>query len=243
MKRLARSMGMVVCVAGALSAAVATAAPTGGFFFADGFDRPDSTDMGPYWVEQWSDWRVEGNEVRTAPGYKYALMTVDGYELAEPILEVTIRHDGTIRPTYVALVCLYLDDANNIFVKVQDNDLDGLYDTAWFYRGNNREPWGDRVPGRDDWEDLWPYFSEARMGTYITGDEVVLGIDRDFDGVFESLYARGGVPLAELGLGVGLGGYNDAQADNFLAVPEPATLALMGLGAAVLVATRRKHRV
>lgn len=244
MKRLARSMGMAVCVAAVLSASVATAGTTGGFFFADGFDRPDSTDMGPYWTEQWSDWRVDGNVARSAPGDESALMIVDGYELAEPILEVTVRHDGTIRPTYVALVCLYLDNANNIFVKVQDNDLDGLYDTAWFYRGNNSQvPWGTRVHGEDDWEDLWPYFSEARIGTYITGDTVVLGIDQDFDGEFEHLYAYGGIPLAELGLGVGLGGYNDAQADNFLAVPEPATLALMGLGAAVLVATRRKHRV
>ena len=247
MKRLARNMGMVACVAAVFSASAATAGTTGGFFFADGFDRPDSTDMGPYWVQQYSDWRVEGNVARSAPGdegLKSALMTVDGYELAEPILEVTVRHDGTIRPTYVALVCLYLDNTNNIFVKVQDNDLDGLYDTAWFYRGNNSQvPWGGFVHNVDDWEDLSPYFTEARIGTYIVMDEVVLGIDRDFDGVFESLYARGGVPLAELGLGVGLGGYNDAQADNFLAVPEPATLALMALGAAVLVATRRKHRV
>ncbi|GAG40781.1 unnamed protein product, partial [marine sediment metagenome] len=93
----------------------------------------------------------------------------------------------------------------------------------------------------DDWEDLSPYFSEARMGTYVVGDEVFVGIDRNFDGVPESLYSRDGIPLAELGLGVGLGGYNAAGADDFLAVPEPATLAVMGFGAAALALRRRKR--
>ena len=242
MKNLAQGMGVVACVAAVFWGAVAGAAPTGGFFFVDGFDRPDSTDMGPYWTETWADWRVEGNVARSAPGPESSLMVVDGYELAEPILEVTVRHDGTIRPTYVALVSLYLDNDNCIFVKVQDYDLDGFYDTAYFYRGNNsQQPWGDFVHGYDDWEDLWPYFGEARIGTYIVMDEVILGIDRDFDGVFESLYARGGAPLEELGLGIGLGGYDNAVAEDFLAVPEPATLALMAFGAAVLAATRRRR--
>jgi len=254
MKRVARRMSavsLVACVATVLWGAGAEAGPTGGFFFADGFQRPDSTDMGPYWTEQWSDWRVEGEVARSAPGDQSALMTVEGYELDEPILEVTVRYDGTARPTYVALVSLYLDNAHCIFVKIQDgwkdaqgveHDVDGLYDTVWFYQGNNSgQPWGDMVAGYDDWDDLAPYFSEARVGTYIVGDEVVVGIDRDFDGVPESLYARDGIPLDELGLGVGLGGYNDAWADNFLAVPEPATLAVMGLGAAVFLARRRKR--
>ncbi|KPJ74806.1 MAG: hypothetical protein AMK72_03690 [Planctomycetes bacterium SM23_25] len=246
MNTFARGMGMAACAAAILSGAVAGAGTVPGFFFADGFDRPASTDMGPYWTETWSDWRVEGSVARSALGSESALMIVNGVETPSPYLEVTVRHDGTIRPTYVALVSLYLDNAHCVFVKVQDYDLDGRYDTAYFYLGNNSHvPWGDMEHGYDDWNDLAPYFSEARIATTIIGDQVFLAIDRDMDGDVDenSTFVRDAIPVAELGLGIGLGGYNNAWADDFLAVPEPATLALMGLGAAVLVATRRKHRV
>jgi len=52
MKTLARAMGIVACVAAVLSGTVAGAGTAPGFFFADGFDRPDSTDMGSFWTEQ-----------------------------------------------------------------------------------------------------------------------------------------------------------------------------------------------
>jgi len=254
MKTFARGLGIVACVAAVLSGALARAGTTPGFFFADGFDEPErqgSTDMGPFWTEQWSDWSIEDEHARSVPGAESALMTVNGFEASEPLLEVAVRYDGTIRPTYVALVSLYLDDDHCVFVKIQDgwkdtqgveHGVDGLYDTVWFFFGNNSQvPWGDMQHGWDDWEDLSPYFSEARIGTYVVGDEVFVGIDRDFDGEPESIYSRDGIPLAELGLGVGLGGYNAAGADNFLAMPEPATLAFVGLGAAALVARRRRE--
>ena len=253
MRTFARGLGIVACVAAVLSGALAGAGTAPGFYFADGFNRPDSTDMGSFWTEQWSDWSIEDEHARSAPGAESTLMTVNGFEASEPILEVAVRYDGTIRPTYVALVSLYLDDDHCVFVKIQDgwkdkqgveHDVDGLYDTVWFFLGNNsQQPWGGMEHGWDDWQDLSPHFSEARIGTYVMGDEVFVGIDRDFDGVPDpgSIYSRDSIPLAELGLGVGLGGYNAAWADNFLAAPEPATLALVGLGACGFLLRRRKR--
>lgn len=242
MKRFGQGVGIVVGVAVALWGGGLLAGPTPGwFYFADGFDRLDSTDMGEFWTEQWSDWEIEDGHARSAAGPNSALMTVDGFQSTDPYLEVTVRYDLTIRPTYIALVSLYLDNDHNIFIKIQDWDHDGLFDTVWFYMGNNsQEPWGDMEHGYDDWEDLAPYFSEARIATSVVGDEIFVAIDRDFDGNPDpySVYSRDQIPLGQLGLGVGLGGYDQAWADNFLAVPEPATLVLMGLGAGALLARR-----
>jgi len=246
MKRFGQGVGVVVGVAVALWGGGLLAGPIpGGTFFADGFDRPDSTDMGEFWTEQWSDWQIEDGHARSAAGPNCALMTVDGFESTDPYLEVTVRYDLTIRPTYVALVSLYLDNEHNIFIKIQDWDYDGLFDTVYFYMGNNsQEPWGDMERGYDDWEDLAPYFSEARIATSVIGDEIFVAIDRDFDGNPDpySVYSRDQIPRGQLGVGVGLGGYDRAWADNFLAVPEPATLALMGLGTGALLLARRRRK-
>ena len=207
-----------------------------GGIMTDSFDRPDSSYMGPDWTEQFSNFRIEGSQARTEPGdtdLSAALMTVTGFEAADPIVQVTARYGGSSRPTYVALVSRYLDDDNCIFVKIQDNNVDGLYDVAMFYRGNNSL--SGLVPAW--WEYLTP-FTEARIETAVSGDTLVLSIDRNFDGTPETVVTRTGLPTG-LGLGVGLGGYNDASMDDFFALPEPATLGLLALGGLGFLLRRR----
>lgn len=247
MKRLERVWpdGPSVLLAAGLCAMLGTAAVAAPF--VDDFNRSDTTDMGPVWAEQYSDWAVVDGRARSAAGPCCALMTVQGLADPQPAVGVTVDYDGEPRATYVALVLLYLDNEHCLFVKVQDgydtSPPDGQFDTLWFYMGNNsKQPWIGMTEGGRVWDDLAPYFSRARISAWVVGDEVFVGIDRDFDGQPDdgSLYSRGGIPLADLGQGVGLGGYDTAWADDFVVLPEPATLALVGLGAAALVLKRRR---
>jgi len=226
------------------------ASTTHAALFADTFERPDGPDLGPLWVQQWPEWCLAGGTARSIETDRCSLMTVSDYEHPEPAVQATVTYAGDPRLHYVALVVLYQDNEQCVFVKLQDGyegcAPDGLYDTAYFYLGNNSQvPWGDMAAGFDDWVDLWPYFSTATVALAVVGDTVSLAVDRDLDGDFlgpnDSLYARGGLPLDDLGLGIGVGGYDGACVDDFYAMPEPATATLLVLGTVGWAVARRKR--
>jgi len=240
----------VVCLVVVVCLGLGAASPSArAAVFLDDFERPDDPDPGPFWTEQWPDWSITGGTATSVDDDRCSLMTVNGYEHPEPSIQVTVDYQGAARYHYVALVALYLDNDHCVFVKIQDgydgSPPDGLFDTAYYFMGNNSQvPWGSMEHEWDDWDDLWPYFSSAILALTIVDDVVYLAVDRDLDGDFmganDSLYARGELPLAELGQSVGVGGYDGAVVDDFLVIPEPATLGLFGLGMASLWLRRRK---
>ena len=212
--------------------------------FVDDFNRPDNSYLGQEWIEQAYDWSIVAGGACSSIADVPALMTLTEFRFEDPHVAVTVHYTGEPAPTYAALVLLHKDNEHCIFVKVQDgydgSPPDGLFDTAWFYLGNNSmQGWG----AYQVWEDIGPYFSEARLTAWVDADTVFLAIDRDFDGAPDGPpISRGGIPVAGLGDGVGLGGYNAAVADDFFAVPEPAAAVLVGAGLVAMAAGRVKRR-
>lgn len=125
-----------------------------------------------------------------------------------------------------------------LFVKVQDNNGDGLFDTYGFYTGNNQSSgFSGAMFGVLD-----NPISRARVSAYVDGDVVRLGIDSDFDGFSNATTSANGVGELALSDRFGFGISGGAYADNYsaTAVPEPASLAAIGVGLAALRRRRRK---
>lgn len=207
---------------------------------SDNFNRPDSPDPGPNWSPQAGSWEIISGRAR---GTDSSLMTFIGGSFNEPLLRVdAFSAQQAEGPSYVAMVSLFGDLNNNIFIKIQDNDQDGLFDRVYFYYGNNGDPWSG-MTGGDYFQDLPTPIAAVHVSTAVLFDSITLQLDTDFDGIADQTYNRGGIPLGSpLGTGIGVGGYGFATVDNFMAVPEPSPLLLAAAGCLLLPIYRRTFR-
>ena len=120
---------------------------------------------------------------------------------------------------YVALVLNYSNLGDNLFVKIQDNNSNGLFDRVFFYDGNN----GSNGLVGTDFFDLSSEVASTLFTVTDNGDGTVtasVGATGDvFGGTLTNSYT---------GTGVGLGFFGNAEANNFYAevekVPEPLTI-------------------
>lgn len=133
---------------------------------------------------------------------------------------------------YVGVLLGARPDWLGAFVKVQDNDGDGLYDRVYFWYGVNAgASWGS--PGYFDLAQALP---AGRMTVYFTGagDVANLDIDSNFDGATDEHFQLAGVlasPLAPLlSSRVGIASFGSPGIDNF-------ELRDMGLAPAVAYCT------
>lgn len=155
-------------------------------------------------------------------GSNGSLITLDGVE-SNSIGVDAISNPGV---DYISLVLNYTSLSDNLFVKIQDNDSNGLFDRVFFYNGNN----GSNGLVGDDWFELEFEVSSTFFEVTDNGDGSVSAFvgatGQTFGGLLTNSYS---------GRGVGLGIYGNGQVDNFympgmMPVPEPALLALFGLG-------------
>jgi hypothetical protein len=162
-------------------------------------------------------------------GSDISLTTLDGATSSSIGVDIT----GVNGAGYVALVLNYSSLADNLFVKLQDNNGNGLFDTVYFYHGNNGS---NAITGFTSFglgfEVASTFFKVTDNGDG-TVSAYVDATGEVFGGSLINTYA---------GSGVGLGFWQDAQADNFYiettSVPEPSTLVIFALGLMGLASRR-----
>jgi hypothetical protein len=203
--------------------------------FVDDFNRPNSSDLGPNWTQQIGTMGISANQAASA-GYGSNYATVNGFSGSYLSTQVSVdAHDINTGLAYVALMFGIANDTQSIFVKVQDQGGNGYFNSAFFYYGHQ---------GSGIYLSLDTPFRDGRISAWASdADTIWLGIDSNFDSVFEQTYSDTGWSSKTLGTGVGLGMFGDVRADNFSTegrqMPEPATMLLLGSGLVGLIAGRK----
>ena len=225
----------------------------------DDFERAPGTDMGANWTEhdlEFSIAEVSGNRVAVA--LDYALMTYKGdFQGLSPTDDwfvVAALHSGEMTPQFVGLVLRYADAVNNAFVKLQDNDGDGLFDYIIFLRGAplGGVAWPD-PDGGSFAQPITTPTAQANLRVRVADDpvnagmlQVIVQLDANGNGIWgepvDDEFVRANLDPAGLGTGVGLAGTGGARMDDFggEVVPEPAAVALI-LGGGLTLLHRRKR--
>lgn len=174
----------------------------------DRFNRANSANLGPNWAQQANAIGIQGNAATNAAASP-ALATFNPRSTREACVDVANGTPGAVQ--YVAIVLRYASNTDNVFIKVQDNGpLDGAFDTAFYYYGNNGSMWSGGRPS-----DALTPFVQARIHVAVVGTNVRLDIDTDFDNKPEQSFTAGNLPTASLGSLIGLGNFGGAIMDNF----------------------------
>lgn len=205
--------------------------------WSDDFNRPDSSDMGPDWIEEVGDFRIAESHGRAGSGMGNQWMrhTSAALEYDEAVMSVDIfATDPAL--SYVALMSGLPSGGatDNLFIKIQGS---GMFTNAGFYGRFNSNYWGGGFITLDT------PFEAARMTVSIidNGDTVKLDLDTDFNGEVDQTYSASGVLAinGNFGTEFGIGAYGNADFDNWVVTPEPASIMLLGLPA--LLALRRRR--
>lgn len=135
---------------------------------------------------------------------------------------------------------------DELYIKVQSQSSPGQFSHVGFYHRTGATSFGSW--GGTGFMTLPTKFASARITTYFQApdkDTIYLDIDTDFNGTPEFTYNSPGVLgiAGNLGMGVGIGSYGgsgseSSEFDNFLIIPEPASLSLLVVAGLALIRRR-----
>lgn len=179
---------------------------------SDDFNRADGTNMGPDWTEISGDNIITGNMGAGNQSFGVNDMTHNSASCPYDQVEASVDFlPATAGPSVAYVVLIAGVGVNNIYVKIQDNDADGLYDRCFFYHSGN---------GGGTWNATW-FFD---LATPVTSGRITLSFpdtdtaQLDVDGgAGVETFTVPGILSAGLSLGtsVGLGSFATAAFDNW----------------------------
>ena len=185
---------------------------------SDNFDRASGSDMGADWTEMIPNLGITNNTgYGMGSGTQWMLHNSVSDNYADSVQEIDFLPDaGSSFLVYTALICgVDTSTGENIFIKVQDNTLDLIYDQVYFYHGINGNSWGSSPY----YFDLATPTPSGRMRVTFTGggDIAVLDIDNDFDGTWDEQFQCPGLLSSGLtfGTGFGIGCFDATSFDNW----------------------------
>jgi hypothetical protein len=198
-------------------AAPALAAPQAQTW-SDNFNRPNGP-LGGDWTMQNGAFLISNNTAYSTGGdHHWALHNSASANYANQRVSVDFLPRVQGPPLfYVGLALGALPSWESVFIKVQDNNGDSLYDRVFFWGGINA---GASWASPSNFNLAVPTAS-GRMTCYFTnnGDVANLDIDRNFDGVVDEHFQLAGILGANLNLGTGVGlvSFGSPAMDNFVA--------------------------
>ena len=184
----------------------------------DDFNRVDGT-LGGAWTDRVPGIIIQNSFARTNLGAtNWSLSTHNGIGVNEAMARVYLFGSGVVQ--YAGFAFNYADAQEFIFIKVQDNDGDGLFDTGACYTGNSSGGFGL------GFFFLSGTFSEATLHVNVNADRsVIISLTDLAGGGANQKYVCAGAPAVN-GSHFGIVSYGGALMDDVTVEavdPEPFT--------------------
>lgn len=217
--------------------------------FFDDFNRADGG-LGANYTAVTGAMQILGNEATgTANGNGLTLVNAGLFSAAYSVHRVQADVRVTDQSSTLAYVALALGHNgvaavnNGIFVKLQ-RQVAGGFSHIGIYTGAGSSGTGITTSG-GAFQAIATPFSAARFTVEVTSATTLYtGIDTNFDNVDDIVYnSTLNIGTLTVGNRVGLHAYGTlGRIDNYraTAVPEPATMAALGLGVAAMIRRRRR---
>ena len=171
--------------------------------FMDNFNRANNT-LGSNWIKRSGNIDIVSQKAVGISGS--ALATFNGVGASSLEADVSLTPGGGTQ--YSALILNYGAGTNDLFIKVQDNNGGGAFNTAGCYLGNNSGSFGL------GFFNLTASFTTAHMVVSVdTARVVTLAFTNINGGSGAQVYVCSGAPAAE-GSAVGIAAYGPGQLDN-----------------------------
>ena len=191
---------------------------------SDDFNRPDSTNLGPDWIEENNDLEIFQNRVRGVFAFANdTWMYHTSFAQPHATAKAVVDFGSTPGDVFFGVsVVIGLDHTTwgGTAVRITDNDLDGLFDRIFFNAAINAGAWHSQ-PTPVLYDLPTPLVAGQLTVWAEPDDDMAVARVEDIDGNLVGVYTATGIadtPFPPVGTDTGIWISSRAQADNFFAL-------------------------